>query len=126
MAEQILKWRYSKGGLLAEDVTRDAVYAFQQALWDFEGSPQKYHVIRRARKIVLISMRADIGLGEDISGQSIYKIGEKRQNIGSELASIQTPLGIKRRCIIWGQIIYIHARTNVSNAWSPPQKEPLT
>jgi hypothetical protein len=96
MAEDVLKWRYGKGGLLAEDVTRDAVFAFQQALWDYDGLKQKYHVIRRARKIVLISMRADLGLGEDISGQSIYKIAEKRQNIGTELATIQAQLGIKK------------------------------
>jgi hypothetical protein len=96
IAGEVLKWRYSKGGLLAEDVTRNAVFAFQQALWDYDGSREKYHVMRRTRKLVLISMRADIGLGEDISGQSIYKIAEKRQNIGSELAKIQDELGIKK------------------------------
>jgi len=99
IAEEVLKWRYSKGGLLAEDVTRDAVYAFQQALWNYDGSKEKYRVVRRTRKLVLISMRADIGLGEDISGQSIYKIAEKRQNIGSELAKIQDQLGIKKDAV---------------------------
>jgi hypothetical protein len=96
IAGEVLKWRYSKGGLLAEDVTRDAVFAFQQALWNYDGSKEKYHVIRRTRKLVLVSMRADMGLGEDISGQSIYKIAEKRQNIGSELSKIQEQLGIKK------------------------------
>lgn len=99
LAGEVLKWRYGKGGLLAEDVTRDAVFAFQQALWDYDGSKEKYQVIRRTRKLVLISMRADMGLSEDISGQSIYKIAEKRQNIGSELAKIQDQLGIKKETV---------------------------
>jgi hypothetical protein len=96
LAGQIIEWRYSKGGLLAEDVTRDAVFAFQQALWDYDGSRDKYVVIRQARKLVLRSIRADLGLGEDVSGQSIYEIAEKRQHIGADLAKFQTQQGMKK------------------------------
>jgi hypothetical protein len=78
-ATEIRKWRYGKGGLLAEDITRDAIYRFQQALWAYDGSEKSYRAMRQARKLVVRSLRSDLGLGEDASGRTIFEISAARQ-----------------------------------------------
>jgi len=51
LAEKIKHWRYSKGGLLAEETTRDVAYVFQTALWEYDGSKESYRRMRQARRI---------------------------------------------------------------------------
>ena len=90
---EVHKWRYDKGGLLAEDITRDAVREFQQALWRYDGSRESSQAMRAARRFVLRSLRADLGLGKNVSGQWIYQIVGERQEIGKELEEIRTTTG---------------------------------
>jgi len=92
-AREVHKWRYDKGGLLAEDITRDAVREFQQALWRYDGSRESSRPVRAARSFVLRSLRADLGLGKNVSGQSIYQIVGERQEIGKELEEIRATTG---------------------------------
>lgn len=94
VAGKIKTWRYSKGGLLAEETTRDAAYTFQRALWGYDGSKEGYDRIRHARKLFRYALRADTGLGEDVTGQSIYDAAEERQKIRDELGKLQQRLGI--------------------------------
>ncbi|MBE7556662.1 MAG: hypothetical protein HS126_36900 [Anaerolineales bacterium] len=93
MAKKIKSWRYSKGGLFAETITRDAAFAFQQALWVYDESEEAYKRIRNARGIFRDALRADTGLGE-IAGQTIYQVTEERQKIREELKKLQSKLGI--------------------------------
>jgi hypothetical protein len=88
-ATSVKKWRYSKGGLLAEETTRDAAYAFQKALWNFDGSGERYRQLRFARRLLRSSLRADLGLGEDDLGQSILDATERRQRIRKGLKALQ-------------------------------------
>ncbi|ACC76334.1 hypothetical protein VOI32_35895 [Paraburkholderia caribensis] len=88
-ASSVRKWRYSKGGLLAEETTRDAAYAFQTALWGFNGSAEAYRQLRFARRLLRSSLRADLGLGEDDLGQSILDATERRHKIRQELKTLQ-------------------------------------
>jgi hypothetical protein len=92
-AREVHKWRYDKGGLLAEDSTRDAVREFQQALWRYDGSRESSQAMRAARRFVLRSLRADLGLGKNVSGQSIFQIVGERQEIGKELGEIRATTG---------------------------------
>ncbi len=94
IAQKIKNWRYSKGGVLAEETTREAAFAFQTALWEYDGSKEAYKGIRRARAIFRDALRADIGLGEDIRGQTIFETAERRQKIRKELKELQSQLGI--------------------------------
>ena len=94
IAQQIKNWRYSKGGLIAEEITRDAAFALQRALWEYDGSKVAYSRVRRARKIFRDALRADTGIGE-VAGQSIIILTEGRQKIREELIKLQTTLGIE-------------------------------
>jgi uncharacterized membrane-anchored protein YhcB (DUF1043 family) len=94
LAEKIKDWRYSKGGLLAEGTTRDSSFALQTALWKYDGSEESYSRMRVARGIFRDAIRADIGLGEDIRGQTIFEAIEKRQKIREELEQLKLKLGI--------------------------------
>jgi hypothetical protein len=94
VAQKVKSWRYAKGGLLAEETTRSAVYAFQTALWEYDGTNDAYQRVRSARRILRDSLRADIGLGEDKTGQTIYERTQKRQKIHEELKELQSRLGI--------------------------------
>jgi hypothetical protein len=94
-ASAVESWRYSSGGLLAEETTRDAALAFQTALWKYDGSPETYHAIRQARRLLRAALRADMGLGEDALGQSIFDATAKRHRIKEDLATLQEQLGIK-------------------------------
>jgi hypothetical protein len=86
IAGEVREWRYGKGNLLAEDITRDAVYEFQKALWSYDPDYEpSYQKMRDARKLVLRSLRADLGLGKNVSGETIYEILAARQAIGQEL-----------------------------------------
>jgi hypothetical protein len=93
IAQKIKTWRYSRGGLLAEEITRDAAYALQKALWEYNGEKTSYHRIRNARTIFRNALRADMGIGE-IAGQTIYQLTEERQKIRKELNELQSQLGI--------------------------------
>ena len=97
LAEKIKHWRYSKGGLLAEETTRDVAYVFQTALWEYDGSKESYRRMRQARRIFLEALRADTGLGENVTGQTIYEATEKRQKIHQELEELKTKLGISSK-----------------------------
>lgn len=70
LANDVEKWRYSRGGLLAEPVTRDAAVAFQRAAWNFDGTTESYSRIRDARRILRDALRADMGVGEVLGGLS--------------------------------------------------------
>jgi len=93
IAQKIKNWRYSKGGLLAEDITRDAAFALQKALWEYNGTKEAYKRIRSARKIFRDALRADTGIGE-VAGQTIIQVTEARQKIREELNELQSKLGI--------------------------------
>jgi len=88
IARKIKRWRYSKGGLLAEEITRDAAFEFQRALWEYDGSVEAYTRIRRARNIFRDAIRADTGLSE-----AIYQVTEARQKVREELKELQSKLG---------------------------------
>jgi hypothetical protein len=94
IATEVETWRYSKGGLLAEETTRDAALAFQKALWDYDGSKEMFSSIRHARRLLRASLRADMGLGEDSYGQSIYDLTATRHKIEKELSELKEKLGI--------------------------------
>jgi hypothetical protein len=94
LAIKLRDWRYSKGGLLAEATTREATYTLQTALFKYDGSKESYKSIRRARSIFRDALRADIGLGEDVRGQTIFEATEQRQKIRKELVELQSKLGI--------------------------------
>ncbi len=58
IAEKVKKWRYDTGGFLAEETTRDASFAFQTALWEYNGSEDSFWSLRRARNIFRAALRA--------------------------------------------------------------------
>ena len=89
IAEKIKAWRYSKGGLLAEETTRSAAMAFQNALWNYDGSDAAYRRIRRGRFLFRDAIRADMGLTEEI-----FQLAEKRQKVREELEKFQSELDI--------------------------------
>jgi hypothetical protein len=66
VAEKVRDWRYGKGALVAEETTRDAAFALQKALWEYDGSNQAYGRIRRARRVFRNAMRADLSLGQEM------------------------------------------------------------
>jgi hypothetical protein len=94
LANEVKKWRYSTGGLLAEETTRDPAYAFQRALWNYDGTRESYRSVRTARRILRDALRADMGVSEDMSGKSIIDVAAERQRIKSDLAGLQGNLGI--------------------------------
>jgi len=90
VANSIKDWRYELGELITEQVTSDAILALQKELWDnYDESPEAFKRLRNLRLIVLKALRTDIGLGENVSGQTIYQIVENRQNIQRELADFE-------------------------------------
>jgi hypothetical protein len=89
LAQDVETWRYGKGGLLAEDTTRDAALALQSALWEYDGSPEGYRKVRLARRLVRKALRADMGLGSE--GQDIFYQTAVRQRIAQELAALGVP-----------------------------------
>jgi hypothetical protein len=94
VATDIKNWRYSKGGLLAQETTRDAAYAFQRALWGYDGSNDAYWRIRFARKLFRDALRADAGIGENMAGETIFDAAEKMQKIKADLHELEQKLGI--------------------------------
>ena len=94
LAGVVQSWRYSTGGLLAEETTRDVAYAFQRALWRYNTTPGTYRNVRLARRILRDALRSDIGVSEAMSGKSIIDIVAERQKLKSELAGLQSELGI--------------------------------
>jgi hypothetical protein len=91
-ATAVEAWRYSVGGLLAEEITRDAALAFQAAMWHYDGSTEGYKQIRQARRLLRAALRCDVGLGEDSTGQTIFDAMEGRQRIKQELLEFQKKL----------------------------------
>ncbi len=85
ISSAVENWRYSKGGLLAEETTREAAVAFQAALWEYDGSAGGFTRIRDARRLLRAALRADMGLGEDAQGHSIFHVTESRLKIIEEL-----------------------------------------
>ncbi len=90
LAGKVQEWRFSKGGLLAEETTRSAAMAFQTALWEFDGSNAAYSQIRRARLILRDAIRADMGLTGDI----FQRAEERFQKVRHELNKLESELGI--------------------------------
>lgn len=88
-AMDIEAWRYGKGGLLAEETTREAAFALQAALWRYDETPEGFQRIRAARRLVRAALRADMGLGTDPQGQTIFDATAARHRIAQELASLQ-------------------------------------
>jgi len=89
VANNIKGWRYELGEIITEQVTSDAIIALQKALWDYDETPEAFKRIRDLRLIVLKALRTDVGLGENVSGQTIYQMVENRQNIQKELAKFE-------------------------------------
>ena len=88
---QVKEWRYSRGGLLAEETTREAALAFQQALWRYDGSRPAYRLIRQARSLLRDALRADMGLSGDI-----YQRTEERfQTVHQELIRVKEKLAAR-------------------------------
>lgn len=94
LAENIKKWRYSKAGLIAEETTRDAAMALQKAAWEYDRSAPAYRRMRQARALFRNAMRADLAVGENVQGLTIYEITEQRSKIQKELETLQEELGI--------------------------------
>ncbi len=92
LANDVKKWRYSTGGLLAEPITRDAALAFQQAVWAFDGTTQSYEGIRDARRILRDALRADMGIHE-VLGKSLVDVTAERART-EDLAKLRSRLGI--------------------------------
>jgi hypothetical protein len=65
LAGQIRDWRYAKGGLLADEATRQAAVDFQEALWEFDGTPNSEKRLRDFRARFRDALRADVGMGEN-------------------------------------------------------------
>jgi hypothetical protein len=99
IALEVEVWRYSKGGLLAEETTREAALEFQTALWEYDKSENAYKRIRKARNLIRLALRADMGLGNDIDGRSIFDITSDRQEVKNqeikEMSMLMKDLGIK-------------------------------
>jgi hypothetical protein len=92
IAGDIREWRYGEGGLLAEDITRDAALQLQGSLWEYADSKDEciaFDRMRDARRLVLRSLRADLGLGKNVFGKKIYEIFEERQQIGKEIENLK-------------------------------------
>jgi hypothetical protein len=95
LADEIQTWRYAKGGLLAEDTTRNAAYLLQTALWRYTASHESYVQMRRARNLLRNALRADLGLGEDVTGRTIYEKTGARQKIEDEIKALQEQMDLK-------------------------------
>lgn len=93
-AAAVEKWRYSRGGLLAEETTRDAALALQTALWSYNGTNAVFAQARSARRWLRAALRADMGLGEDGLGHSIFDATAARHKIAEELSVLKQQLGI--------------------------------
>jgi hypothetical protein len=94
LADAIERWRYGKGGLLAEETTRDAAIALQSALWKFDSTSEGFKNVRAARRLVRAALRADMGLGPNGDGETIFDATAERQRIGRELAALAKDLDI--------------------------------
>ena len=95
LAKNIRSWRYSAGGLLAEETTRESAYTLQQALWDFDGSRESFLRIRQARWLLREALRSDMGIGGTESGNSVVEAAERRQKLRSDLSKLQNRIGIQ-------------------------------
>ena len=90
LADKVQAWRFSKGGLLAEETMRGAVYAFQRALWEFDGTLDSFHRVRRGRFVLRDAIRADIGLTGDV----FQRAEERFQKVKHDLDELESELGI--------------------------------
>jgi len=64
IARKVQEWRYSKGGLVADDSTRHVAHYFQRALWEYDGSEYAYARVRESRNLLRNALRADMGLDQ--------------------------------------------------------------
>jgi hypothetical protein len=92
LADKVQAWRFSKGGLLAEETTRGAVYAFQRALWDYDGTVDSFHRVRQGRFVLRDAIRADIGLTGDV----FQRAEERFQKVRHDLDKLESELGIAK------------------------------
>jgi hypothetical protein len=93
LAGKVQAWRFSKGGLLAEDTTRGAVYALQTALWEYDGSMESFHRVRQGRFVLRDAIRADIGLTREL----FQRTKERFQPVEDELGELEDKLGIDKK-----------------------------
>ena len=97
-AEKIEEWRYSKGGLLAEETTRNAALALQTALWHYDQQKDdSFDNVWSARRLLRSALRADMGLGENTLGENIFDITAARQNLEDPLEQLMEQLGISSK-----------------------------
>jgi len=89
LANTVQAWRFSKGGLLAEETTRSAAYELQTALWDYDGTADSFHRVRRVRFVLRDAIRADIGLTGDV----FQRAEERFQKVQHELEKLKSELG---------------------------------
>ncbi len=85
VAQKIRGWRYGKGGMLAESVTRDAAYYFQQVLWEYKAGPGQYRAIRKARSVLVQALRTDLGLGHGEGGKNMVELAAERIKLREQL-----------------------------------------
>lgn len=88
LAEKVQAWRFSKGGLLAEETTRGAAYTLQTALWDFDGTLDSFHRAHSLRFVLRNAIRADIGLTGDV----FQRTEERFQQLRHELDKFNSEL----------------------------------
>jgi hypothetical protein len=93
LASDVRKWRYSTGGLLAEPITRDAAFAFQQALWDLMGLRKATGAFAMREGILRDALRADMGVHE-VFGRALIDQAADRARTKADLAKLQDRLGI--------------------------------
>ena len=94
LAGRVQAWRFSKGGFLAEETTRGAVYALQKALWDYDGSVDSFHRVRKGRFVLRDAIRADIGLTGDVFQRAQERFHDV--DVNGELRKFEFELGIKK------------------------------
>ncbi len=96
IAKEVEAWRYSRGGLVAEEETRDVALAFQTVLWDNSGTKADYKKIRQVRRLLVRCLRADLGLGRTADGEDIYGRVEARFGLKERLSKLQDELKLPR------------------------------
>jgi hypothetical protein len=89
LAGEVEAWRYSTGGILADNTTRKVVLELQTALWHYDGSKEAYSRIETARNNSRAALRADMGIEDDPFGKTFYDRIEKGLDIAAKLSAVR-------------------------------------